>query len=41
MRLRVLLAALLLMLLTVGAASAQEPTAPKRKRIGLVLGGGA
>jgi NTE family protein len=41
MRLRVLLSALLLMLLTVGVTSAQEPTAPKRKRIGLVLGGGA
>ena len=41
MRLRVMLAVLLLMLVTVGAARAQEPTAPKRKRIGLVLGGGA
>jgi NTE family protein len=41
MRLRGLLAALLLMWLTVGVASAQETPAPKRKRIGLVLGGGA
>ncbi len=41
MRLRVLPAALLLILLTVGMAHAQETAAPKRKRIGLVLGGGA
>lgn len=41
MRLRVLLAALLLMILTVGSVRAQETPAPKRKRIGLVLGGGA
>lgn len=42
MRLRVLLAALLLILCTVGMANAQEgAAAPKRKRIGVVLGGGA
>lgn len=41
MRLRVMLAALLLMVLAVGNARAQETAAPKRKRIGLVLGGGA
>lgn len=41
MRLRVMLAALLLMLFTVGGARAQETATPKRKRIGLVLGGGA
>ena len=41
MRLRVMLAALLLMVWTVGVAGAQERPAPKRKRIGLVLGGGA
>jgi NTE family protein len=41
MRLRELLAALLLLVFTVGVAGAQETAAPKRKRIGLVLGGGA
>jgi NTE family protein len=41
MRWRVLWAALALMMWTVGVASAQETPAPKRKRIGLVLGGGA
>ncbi len=41
MRLRVVLGVLLLIVLTVGVAGGQETPAPKRKRIGLVLGGGA